>query len=155
MRLFSGVLRGKRVLLVGVGVRVDVVCRMCLSVAALISPPLPGIISSRVFPFCNFSTWSEVQATPGYLAGTTNPTFLSPSSVHQWDLLADIRTGSVYGPGELPEKSQNLQVGDRLPVVSQRSWRLCETLIRDTVYFLSLSLSLSRVHFLSHSHRWL
>jgi len=109
MRLFDGVLCGKRVLLVGVGVRVDVVCRMCLSVAALVSPPLPGIINSRVFPFCNFSTWSEVQSVPGFLAGTTNPTFLSSSNVHHWDLLGDIRTGAVYGSGELPEQSQNLQ----------------------------------------------
>ena len=92
MILFTAILTEKRVLFLGHNMSANDVCSAVLSSVLLVSPPLSGLLKSRVFPYTNLFSLDFLQV-PGYIAGATNPMFRQHTE--WWDVLADLTTGEV------------------------------------------------------------
>ena len=82
LRVFNAIIAGKRIMVVGHGYSAQEVCNMVLGSAAMVAPPLTGILS-RCFPYANLTDLSFLEV-PGFIAGVTNPVF--ETNLAWWDL---------------------------------------------------------------------
>ncbi|CEH17866.1 hypothetical protein CBOM_04247 [Ceraceosorus bombacis] len=92
--LFNAVATGKRVIFLGHGQPANTVATHVLSACALASgggAVFRGL-TRRAFPYCNLGMMDELERTPGYIAGVTNPRF---EDLHAWDVLYNTDTGKV------------------------------------------------------------
>jgi hypothetical protein len=83
MKIYNALLSNLRIMFVGYNHAAQDVCHVVLSVVAMVSPCIPGIIK-RTFPYSTISDLSFLEC-PGYISGVTNPMFTSKSS--WWDVL--------------------------------------------------------------------
>ncbi|TFK44659.1 docking domain of Afi1 for Arf3 in vesicle trafficking-domain-containing protein [Crucibulum laeve] len=92
--LFNALITGKRIVFLGHRRPAGEVSSFVLSACALGSGcgvVLRGFIE-RAFPYANLHNKDEWESVPAYIAGVTNPIFEASG---QWDLLMDIKSGSV------------------------------------------------------------
>lgn len=73
-RIYRALLHGQRTLFVGHGHAAAAVARLVLAAAALLAPPLQGLLR-RVFPYVTLSDLRFLETPGGFVAGTTNPVF--------------------------------------------------------------------------------
>jgi len=96
--LYNALLLGKRVLFLGYNVASNDVCAAVLAACLLISPPVEGLLLSRVFPYANLTDLDFLEV-PGFIAGTTNPMFRQHTE--WWDVLYDLHTNEVVASPQL------------------------------------------------------
>ena len=93
--LINAVLTNKRVLFQGHHISASEVCQHVLALVSLASGNgaiLRGI-TKRCFPYCSIFHLDTVLATPGYIAGVTNPAF--EMHTKWWDVLVNVKHGTV------------------------------------------------------------
>jgi len=101
MRVFNAIVAGERVMFVGHQHSAQEVSYMVLAAAAMVSPPLSGMIMSRVYPYANLTDMAFLEAR-GFVAGVTNPVF--EGNPKWWDLCVVLnlqeRTATVVSAEE-------------------------------------------------------
>lgn len=95
-RIYRALLHGQRLLFVGHGHAAAGVGRLVLAAAALLAPPLQGLLR-RVYPYVTLSDLRFLETPGGFVAGTTNPVFARREG--WWDLLCVLPPAAAGGGG--------------------------------------------------------
>lgn len=107
--LYWAVLLEQRVLVVGHReAAASTVCDGVLTAAALVAPPLVGVVA-RAHPYSCLGSLDFLDQR-GFIAGMTNPIFASQPG--KWDLCLDAATGTVRGPDNAPCHADTVAAAD-------------------------------------------
>ena len=95
MRIFHGIVTGKRIVFVGHNHAASDLGAIVLSCVAMVAPLLPDVIR-RTYPYATLSDLGFLE-TKEYIVGVTNPIFLS-NNQNWWDLICvlDLPTGTGH-----------------------------------------------------------
>jgi len=96
--IWRAVLERKRILFVGDNLSAGDVGNAVLSTCVL-TRPLQNQLS-RAFPYVNLQHLDDLLATPGFIAGTSNPIF--KTHPQWWDILCDLNSGEVVSSPHSP-----------------------------------------------------